>query len=232
MLQGEPIQLVKVKTALPALPYPPLDQRQSIMTERLLIRPWSQDDLQNIHELRTQPEVMQWSARGKVDENLEATKRYFDGHFVPDGPTGLRSHDMIICLNSTGEFIGTGGSHRREGSLGWPELGYTIKREYWGKGYATEFVQAYLAFWWSLPRAELEMEVDKATVQEDARTGLVKENIVAITTVHNEASRNVMRKAGFKLTKLWREQDLRDPTQMIDLYCHTVQKDTSTQPLQ
>lgn len=232
MLQGEPIQLVKVKTTLPALPYPPLDQRQSIMTERLLIRPWSEDDLQNVHELRTQPEVMQWSATGKIDEDLERTKRYFDGHFVADGPGGLRSHDMIICLSSTGEFIGTGGSHRREGSLGWPELGYTIKREYWGNGYATEFVQAYLAFWWALPRAELEMEVDKATVQEDAKTGLVRENLVAITVAHNEASRNVMRKAGFKLSKLWREPDLRDPTQMIDLYCHTVQKDTSAQSLQ
>lgn len=223
MPQGEPINWVKVKTTLPTVPYAPVADRPTIMTERLLMRPWREDDFEHLRSLRTQHEVMRWSMYGKVDKDIEKTKEIFASKFPPSANV---THHMAVWLRSTGEFIGHVESHNREGRLGWPELAYQLKKEHWGHGYATEFAQAFLAFWWSLPRSEVELTVEKATVIEDPETGLAKECIVAMTIEENKASRNVMQKSGLQLVKVWRTTNARDPTTTIDLYCHTVQAPT------
>ena len=62
---------------------------------------------------------------------------------------------MIAPSLMAGALIGTGGCHSRGGGmLGWPEIGYMLRREAWGMGYGTEFLAGFLEAWWALPRGE------------------------------------------------------------------------------
>jgi RimJ/RimL family protein N-acetyltransferase len=137
---------------------------------------------------------------GRVDKDLAETQTKIDT-FLP--PNDVETYNFAICLAATGEVIGLGGMHKL--SLhGWPELGYMIKREHWGCGYATEFVRGWTEAYWRLPRSLVEMEVDALSVEGD---GEVKEQLSAIIEASNVASRNVLEKAGFRKFREWTEPD-------------------------
>jgi RimJ/RimL family protein N-acetyltransferase len=220
IMEPTPLELVAVKSTLPALPYPPFDSRPVIRTERLVMRAFSAIDLDGLHTLRTQPEVMQWTSTGRVDPDLTKTREVLDNAL---GAQGERTYNCVLCLASTGELIGAGGMHVREGNLGWPEIGYMLRKEFWGQGLATEFIKGFMAAWWALPRAEYEVKVDRTTLPEDVKEGdAVPEQVVALTVEYNGASRNVLEKAGMELTKIWDTEDSQDTTRNISLYCYTV----------
>ncbi|KAJ3499212.1 hypothetical protein NLG97_g505 [Lecanicillium saksenae] len=222
--RGE-VELVAVRSTLPVVPYPPPEQRSAILTERLLLRPFQDSDVQELFEMNSDPEVAQWSAKGIPHASLEETEKSLE----PMRQNILERQDFIICLASTGQVIGQGGHHRRSGPYGWPEIGYTFKKAFWGQGYGTEFLQGFLQWWWTLPRAEVDLKVDKATIPEGHTGPLVPECMIAITIEANKASRGVMAKSGFKLVRLHPVVDLRDNTQMIDLFCHAARRPQESQ---
>ncbi|KAI1091598.1 acyl-CoA N-acyltransferase [Rostrohypoxylon terebratum] len=196
---------ITVKTRLPVLPFPPNAERKPFRTERLVIRPFSKDDLDGMYALRTQPEVMKYTSTGKIDANKEETQAFMD-RFMP--PNDAYNYNNIITLVSTGEIIGIGGSTSSPISIfGWPEIGYLIKKEYWGQGYATEFLKAWLDNWWTLPRSEVETQVDVQSVDGARET---PEKIVAYIERPNVGSRRVLEKAGFREFKQWSEPEIRD----------------------
>ncbi|PWI66497.1 hypothetical protein PCL_04910 [Purpureocillium lilacinum] len=198
-------QWVTVRTTLPTVPYPLTESRAPITTSRLLIRPLADSDLETLHVLQTQPQVVQWSSRAVFNASVEVTRKILRDKLADD----LATYEMAICLRDSGEMIGIGGSHRRVGNLGWPVLSYALRFEHWGKGYATEFLQAFLRRWWALPREEVEARVEASTVRGD---GDVKDECVAsVATERNVASQRVMAKSGMRLAKVWREKDLSKP---------------------
>ena len=206
--------MVKVKTTIPRQPFPPNTDRQPIQTERLLIRTLTQDDLQAMHELRTQPEVMIFTLRGCIDSNMAETQARLDMSLPPTGDR--ETFNTAVCLAATGEFIGVGGVHRSASPvLGWPEIGYQFKSEHWGRGYATEFLHAFLERWWALPRVEAEVEVDARSVAAaTADCGgsadvMVPEMLCAIVDADNPGSLRILQKAGFERFKEWKEPDSR-----------------------
>lgn len=194
--EAKPLEFVKVKTTLPALPYPPLAERPPVSTGRLILRTFRQDDLQAIHELRTDNEVMKWTYRGVVDASLEETQEFLNGKLYGDAE---RNQTFVITLADTGEIIGTGGVHNRSGHVGWPEIGYMLKTKHQGKGYATEFLTGLLKFWWTLPRADTVAEVMKETVPDHGASGVAIECISAMVESDNTASQNVATKAGLAI---------------------------------
>ncbi|KND91161.1 hypothetical protein TOPH_04146 [Tolypocladium ophioglossoides CBS 100239] len=210
MLAPSPLEWVAVKSTLPAVPYPPLDSRPDIRTERLVLRRTLESDLEAWHALRLQPEVMKWTGQGKPDKDLEWSRERLAKRLAPEGDA---KYEFIICLASTGEMIGVGGCHRADGELGWPVNGYMLRKEFWGKGYATEFVNGFLETWWALPRAEVDLKVEKSTVEHAAEDGRARECIVAVTLDSNRSSQNVLAKCKLHLVKVWEEADLRDPAQ-------------------
>lgn len=222
--RGE-VELVAVKSTLPVVPFPSSEQRIAILTERLLLRTYQESDLQAIYELNSDMEVAQWMSNGIPHVDIEATKKSLE----PMLQNALERQDFVICLASTGQVIGTGGNHKRCGMLGWPEVGYSLKKEFWGQGYGTEFLHGFLQWWWTLPRAELDLKADKTTIPEAQDDGVVPECIVAITIEANKASRGVLAKCGFKLARLRPVADLRDSTQMIDLFCHAARRPPESQ---
>ena len=190
-----------VQTTLPILP--PLAARSPILTERLLLRPLILSDVQALHALRSQPEVMIWTRKGVPDSSLQETQVYLAERL------GVQedSFSGAICLRSNGEMIGIGGVPRMAGELGWPTIGYLFLKETWGKGYGTEFVRGFLQAWWSLERANHEIEVDKSTIGADGEG--TKEIVIAGIIEGNAASENILRKTGFRFVRTW-ETALRD----------------------
>ncbi|KAK1595886.1 acetyltransferase [Colletotrichum navitas] len=208
----QPLDFVTVRTSLPTIPLPPHASRLPMVTERLILRPLSLDDLQPLHVLRTQPEVMKWSAAGRVDADMEETRAKLAQNLPPNDAD---NYDFSICLRLTGEWIGIGGCKRAAGGeLGWPEIGYMLQKDYWGSGYATEFVEAFLGAWWSLPRSECEVNVDKATVPGHLAGDVVNEIITAVTEPGNFASQKILSKWGFKKLKVWKEE-VREGTTLV-----------------
>ncbi|KAK1755096.1 GNAT domain-containing protein [Echria macrotheca] len=214
--EPQKLEHVVVKSTLPRQPLPLNVDRRPIITERLTIRAFDASDLDALHELRRQPEVMKWTMQGRIDHDKEETQARLDV-FLP--PNDAKHYNYAICLKETGEFIGIGGFHGRISSFGWPEVGYMLKREFWGKGYATEFLKAWLVEYEKLPREEIERSVDPRSVvpipagDEDGEKDCTRarEVLIAVTEESNPRSHNILRKCGFELFCTWITTDSKDP---------------------
>lgn len=206
-MEPSALEWVTVRTTLPAMPFPPLDQRPEIRTERLVLRPTLDSDADAWHALRSQPEVMAWTLQGRPDKDAAASREQLQRRL---GAEGAAAYDFVVCCGATGEMVGVAGCHHVDGELGWPVIGYLLLREAWGRGYATEALHAFLAAWWALPRAEAELRVERSTVAA-GRAGRAAECLVAVAASANAASQRVLRKCGLRLAKTWEEEDARDP---------------------
>ncbi|VUC20098.1 unnamed protein product [Clonostachys rosea] len=213
---------VAIKTTLPVFPLPPNEQRRAILTERLLLRPFNNDeeDAQSLNSLRSEPDTMKWSSQGRPDKDLAETKRNAFVQMVP--PNDTQRFIWLICLKSTGEFIGLGGVKDWVGDLGWPEAGYMLMEKAWGQGYATEFLRAFLEAWWALPRQETEITVDVSTVVGNAEKK--QEVVFARTGSSHSSSQNVLKKAGFQVVKERDQADPRDPTKRMTIFSYIAKK--------
>ncbi|KAI0976723.1 acetyltransferase domain-containing protein [Xylaria arbuscula] len=222
-LPGPPHELppapskIQVKTTR-ATP-PPNTDRESIRTERLLLRPFDASDAGALHEVRTQPEVMLWTRTGEVDKDVDHTFTFIE-RFLP--PKDLETYDFaVVHLNDAaksddtdGVLIGSAGVHSIHSSFGWPEVGYMFHKETWGKGIGTEFLRAFSKAWWALPRTEIQLEVDATSVEgrgEKDSNGVIQvpEILTAVISAENIGSRRVLEKAGFREFKSWTEPDSR-----------------------
>lgn len=184
-----------------------------ILSDRLYIRLLELSDMKAYHSLRSQPEPMYGLSKIKPNIDIAQTQKDFEhkqedltqiklGIFKKSNKTG----------NLEGEFIGEGGVNMFKGS--WPSIFYSLKKEHWGKGYATEFVKAFLQHWWNLPRKEVEVKVYPAFVDfPPMPIGRIpiKPELLCAVTKDNEASEKVLKKIGFNHCgtiktgdKLWR----------------------------
>lgn len=204
-----------VHTTLPRLPSS--SARSVVTTQRLLIRPIVASDLDALHDLRTQPEVMMWTAAGRIDSDKNETASVL-ASFLP--PHDAEAFNCTMCLRETGEPIGMGGVHRMNTNkdYGWPEIGYMFKKEHWGKGLATEFVAAFLHMWDGLERGSIELNVNPKTLAtEDGQWTTVKEQLLATADATNVASQRILTKYGFEPFDKFEEEDPHDPSKVVQL---------------
>ena len=153
-------------------------------TERLVLRQFTHDDVDDLVELDGDPEVMRFINGGRPtpreeieDDVLPAVLRYYER----DASNGF----WAAVERSTGRFVGWFHLRPAEGSPpGEVELGYRLRRSAWGKGYATEGSRAL---------------IDKAFAE------LGVQRIVASTMVVNVASRRVMEKAGLRFVRVFHQ---------------------------
>ncbi len=110
-------------------------------TDRLILRMFREEDFENYANLTADPEVMRFLG-GKTFDRLEAWRHmaFLIGHWH------LRGYGhWAVEEKASGNFVG------RIGFLNpaeWPgfELGWTLAREYWGRGYATEGARRALKY--------------------------------------------------------------------------------------
>ncbi|KAI1399431.1 acyl-CoA N-acyltransferase [Hypoxylon fuscum] len=196
-----------VETTLPCVPLPPSSQRESIRTERLVIRPMREDDLEAYHQLRLQPEAMTGTKIGRPDRNIDESRTALSA-FLPANDN--KSFLFGAFLASTSEYIGEGGVHTLESSSsGWPEIGYKFKKEFWGQGYATEFLGAMLNAWWNLPKSQTSRRVISSSIERRSESEAV-EQVFAITAQANKGSQRVLEKLGFIRFLEWTEPDTQE----------------------
>jgi RimJ/RimL family protein N-acetyltransferase len=211
-----PDEFITVKTTLPARPLPSSADRRPIMTDRLILRPLYQDDIAAYHSLRSQPEVMHFTRQGRVDNDIAESQSRLDA-FLP--PNDAENYNFAICLKDTGEMIGVGGNTSWVSSFGWPEVGYMIRKEQWGKGLAPEFLRAFLVAWQELPRVEAEVKVDSRTADAlPSNGGLVPEQLFAVTKTENTRSQAMLRRCGLEHFLTYKARHARDAKgELIDL---------------
>ncbi|SPO02124.1 uncharacterized protein DNG_04797 [Cephalotrichum gorgonifer] len=201
----EPTELryTTVKSTLPALPYPPHDSREHITTERLVLRPMAESDLEEFYILRSDAAAMAFTSYGKVDEDIEASRKILAGYLPPHDRD---TYVLAICERETGRMVGFGGNLARTHDDGWPVVGYAFVSGAWGKGYATEFLRAFMGVWWGLEREVTEVRAEVGSLggcqvegEAASREGdTVEELMVGITMTGNIGSARVLEKVGFK----------------------------------
>lgn len=216
------------------------DTPVTIHTPRLLLQSIQATDLENYHEMRTDPQAMLHSVSGLVDSDRNATLEYIQ-RFLP--PHHLQSLSLSIfelittntaqdAQNITNEadadsvakmckrFVGTVSIR----GTGIPEIGYRILRKDWGKGYATEALHAILDYYWTLKRKVVEVEDDCREVKSQQTLdsdGSVREGLTATLAKSNTGSRRVLEKAGFRPVEgkeFNPEPDHRGPVTLIWYY--------------
>ncbi len=124
------------------------------------------DDLEAIHAIMSDPEVMRfWSTPPHA--SLEQTRAWLEPMVSADADEG----DEFV-LEHEGEVIGRLGAWRL------PEIGFFLRRDRWGQGFASEALEAF--------------------VRHAARRGL--EALTADVDPRNQACLNLLTRTGFRET--------------------------------
>lgn len=145
----------------------------TLETERLTLRMWREEDFEEYSKMCADPEVMRFLG-GKTMNRLEAWRHMalIVGHWM------LRGYGhFAVEEKSSGRFIG------RLGFLNpadWPgfEIGWTLARDCWGRGYAIEGARRALQY---------------AFVELD------QPHVISLIHPDNQASINVAERLGEKL---------------------------------
>ncbi len=155
---------------------------QPIETERLVLRPVENADLQGMFELDSDPEVHRYLGNMPI-KTLEQAQEGIDYLQQQYKERGIAR--WAVVLKETNEFMGCCGikylieSEQMNGFYNVYELGYRFISKFWAKGYATESAQAWVDYMF-----------DEAGVK----------SLYAAADIPNKASVNVLRKVGFKIT--------------------------------
>ena len=147
-----------------------------IETERLIFRPFTEEDLPKLIEQRSDPDVNRYLG-GPARQNAEALATRLRFYMDCYDKFGFGSCAML--WRETGEMIGTAGIQPLE-DTGEIEVGYSIIKPYWGLGIGTEAAKGWMEYGFNT-------------------AGL--ERIVAIAVEENTASRRIMEKLGMKYEK-------------------------------
>ena len=113
----------------------------TLTTERLKLRGWRQEDFESFARFRADIDVQRYLT-GEPMARTDAWRNMamIAGHWV------LRGYGMWAVERACdGALIGIAGLHFPEC---WPspEVGWTLGKEFWGMGYATEAARAAMAY--------------------------------------------------------------------------------------
>jgi RimJ/RimL family protein N-acetyltransferase len=117
-----------------------------ILTPRLLLRRWLDDDLVPLSEIHSDPEVMRWIGTGEP-RSLEETAGDIEAWEEEWDEEGFGI--FAVELLGSGELAGAVGLYVPDSP---PEIaeqvaiGWRLGRSFWGQGYASEAAQATLEF--------------------------------------------------------------------------------------
>ena len=123
-----------------AIPAPAL---QTLQTDRLILRPFTEDDAPAYHALVSDPEVLSFtgeSSVASVAETLEILRAR------PLRDYAVHGFGRMACVHQqSGELIGFCGLKRLEMFDNEVDIGYRFVRRYWGLGLASESAEALYA---------------------------------------------------------------------------------------
>ena len=204
-----------MKTTRPIFPTP----TPTFTTARLLLRAFKSGDLPDCYELRTQIEVMQWSSRGIIDPDQAFTANWLKRLIPPNDATTFTY--AIEELSHPGKVIGTCGVTPKSEI---PEVGYMFRKDAWGKGYATESLEAWLKIYWALPRQPVDTEERLPGLERHWDGEVAREVLHAEIVDANDGSQKVLQKCGFVRGETEALPDRADPKTMIDITFYYLER--------
>ncbi len=175
----------------------------TILTERLVLRPWRQDDLDDLYEYAKVDGVGQmagWSPHKDKEESLAVLNMFIEGK-------------KTFAVEYKGKAIGSFGieEYREDLFPGYKdkrcrEIGYALSKDYWGRGFMPEAVREVVR--WLFEEIELDAvfcghfvrNTQSARVQEkcgfhkigegkfETRFGTVEDDVINILTREDWAS--------------------------------------------
>jgi len=126
----------------------PTTRLDELRTERLVLRRATMADLDAVHAMLSDPKAMRyWSTL--PHETREKTADWLSGMVESSAD---ESDDFLIELD--GQVIGKLGAWRI------PEIGFLLRSEHWGQGYASEALAAFMAYISQRGVARLTADVD------------------------------------------------------------------------
>ena len=114
--------------------------RIHLETERLILRNLVPEDYQAVFRWCGDPDVARYMVY-PVYTRAEDVKTWIET-LDPDDPD---DYDVGIILKSTGELIGGGGIYYNSDRDLWT-IGYNLRKDQWGNGYAAEMIRALLEY--------------------------------------------------------------------------------------
>lgn len=112
-----------------------------LRTERLLLRPFTEEDAKEVYAYAQDPQVgpaAGWTPHQSVEESREIIRTVFSEPGV-----------FAVVERESGRVIGSAGftgRHRTELPGPDDELGYSLSRAYWGRGFIPEAVEELLRY--------------------------------------------------------------------------------------
>lgn len=160
-------------------------------TQRLLLRRFTVDDAGFILTLLNEPSFLRYIGDKKV-RNLDDARQY-----ILNGPVASYEQNgfglCLVELRESHTAIGMCGLLKRK-ELPDPDIGFALLPDFWNKGFAFEAATAVL---------------------NDARERLKLERILAITSVDNDASINLLQRLGFTLEGIRKLAPDREPVKVF-----------------
>lgn len=158
--------------------------RVFLQTDRLLLREFTVDDVDNLVALDSDPEVMRFITGGLPTTRAEIETETLPA-FLAYHERGAGFGFWAAIEKTTGDFLGWFHFRPAPGHpADEPELGYRLRKSAWGKGYAVEGSRAL---------------IDKGF------TDLGVRRVLAETMVVHTASRRVMEKAGLTVARTFHQ---------------------------
>lgn len=122
-----------------------LDTVPCFITDNLILRPWSENDVSDLYKYAKDPEIGP-SAGWLPHKNLEESRKVIDDVLMLPGT-------YAIVLKKTNEVIGSialqVGSKEKRGLGSEPlqaEIGYWLAKPYWGNGFTPEAARVLIKF--------------------------------------------------------------------------------------
>ncbi|HXA47751.1 MAG TPA: GNAT family N-acetyltransferase [Burkholderiaceae bacterium] len=168
----------------------------TLQTERLILRPFTEDDAEEYFPLASHPDVLRYTGESPKKSVAEVRQLLLDR---PIRHYAVHGYSRMACIEkSSGRLIGFSGLKYVD-ELKDVDIGYRFVPDCWGKGYATESARFLM--------------------QEGIREFKFK-RIIGMAEPENVGSTNVLKKLGLKFERHFTMDG--DPTELA-LYALTTE---------